>query len=616
MKKALFLLSVLTLVLLAACGRPGEPAPQPVPAAAGTEAPAETKAPGETAVPGVTEVPAPEAWEPGDTPAPLTYSWGGAEQEAILDGTWSWHYVTRDGKYVQRESAGEDSFQTGDWLGGAYPILRAEGAVTLSFPCRMPEEMRLYVFSPKGMAPAALEGNAFIPYAGANAYVLEANWKRGAPVNRSSAKYILLVEGACPGVLPETDAGVTAALLAADAWGCSFTLENGTPRAASLGGYVEGMTGWMKYALFRRTDFGGWEWLPPGRYEGWDEQACPAGSSKAFGLDWSWCLGTLGPGEYAALLSGNLSGQSADGTFAPPAGLRLPLYFTLGETDLPEPPGPLTLQESPEGTSAWMEQLSPHRWVQNVSLEGEAQYLLERDFSLFRLEEDGGLAYILPAYALPADRNESFYLTSTSRAAFPVELAAAYGDLEAGDYVIRRRMYALEPEDRLFRLELTGSSWRTLPEDRFLYLDTVFPLESSLTGVPLPVEPTPQWPDPAPDLDLPVLVEETACDAWAYRLRLKNPTDQRRDFSGVCDLYFCWEGEWLPLEKAVGYGLPGPEDLQPSGEGEWIGSFAPSYAVPLAPGTYRLVTKLFLFDGVAQTEWRFTADFPIPEGKP
>ena len=613
MKKNLHLLIALALalLLLTACGRPAGPGAAPSPSPAETAAPAETPAPAET------EAPSPEAWEPGDTPAPLTYSWGLESREAILDGTWSWHYVTGEGEYVHRESTDGGEFQSVDWLDGTHPVLRAEGEVTLSFPCRMPETMRLYVFSPMGLAPAALEGNTFTPYAGANAYVLEVNWKRGTPVNRSSAKYILLVDGACPGVLPETDAGVTAALLEADARGCSFTLENGTQQIASLGATVEGMMGRMNYALFRRTDFGGWEWLPPERYDRDDGQFCGAGSTQACGLDWSWCQGTLEPGEYAVLFSGVLTGWSSDGTYAPPAELRLPLYFTLGEEDLPEPPGPLAPQAAPEGMVSVLEQLSPHRWGQQVPLSGEDRCFMDRDFSLFRLEADGSLTYIRPAYALPAARNEPIPLTSTTQWVVPVELAAAYGDLEAGDYVLRRRLYPLEPDVQLFYYTFADRSWRTVPEDRILYLDTAFTLESPLSAVPLPVEPCPQWADPIPEPDLPVRVSETECDAWGYRLRLENSTDQGLSFSGVCDLYYLWEGEWLPLEKTgfglFGPGLLGPENLEPAGDGIWAGSFATGYAVPLAPGTYRLVTKLFQFDGVTQMEWRFAADFTVPE---
>ena len=596
MKKALFWLALAVLLPLAGCSRENRP-------------PAETPPPIVTEVPAETPAPSPEPWAPGDTPAPLTYSWGGNEQEAILDPTYSWHYADESGRTYDYESTAP-SVQLTDWLDGTYPVLRAEGDVALSFPCRMPEQMSLAAFSPNGAVPVELRDGSFTPYPGVNAYLLSVSWKRGKPVTRSWARYVLLVEGTGSARLPELEGGISLTLLEADARGCTFTLENEREEELFLDQGIGGIISGGYYALFRRTEAGVWEWLKPLRFPMETLITFPAGSSRTAELDWSWSQGTLEPGEYAVLFSCGLQNRTRS------AIERIPLtaFFTLGQNELPEPPGPPTLCEAPEGLSAALEQRSPRRWTQTVSSTGNLPYVLDRNAFLFRLEESGALTYILPEYTLPHSVNSPLLMTREGSQTIDLELAAAYGELAAGDYVLRRR--AVLNESSLWLAQEEAQN-RRIDSDRVRYLDTVFTLSDPLSDVPVNVDPCPMpfYADPATDPDLPFSAAGSVFDARGCRLRLENRGEQSAFLSHDFVLYFLWEGEWLPLENAEPGWTPGFPDegpLQPGESRELTGRFPPFYG-PLEPGTYRLVMRINFLDeeGYYTERTLLTADFSI-----
>lgn len=597
MKKTVLLLAVLILFAFTGCGRKAQ-------------APAETLPPLETEAPAETPAPTQEPWVPGDTP-PLPICSGGTEAcEAILDLTWSWHYVDDEGKNHDFESSGP-SPQLTDWLDGTYPILRAEGEVRLSFPCRMPDHMSLAAFSPKGAIPVELREGSFTPYAGANAYLLSVSWKRGKPLTRSEARYILLVEGTGPAQLPETESGISLTLLEADAQGCTFTLENQREKEFFLASRTDGMFYAGYYSLFRRTGSGTWEWLKPRRFPMESVTYWPAGSSRTAELDWSWSQGTLEPGEYAVLFTGGLLSRmsSADNR------IYLTAFFTLGQDELPEPPGPLTLCEAPEGLSSALEQRSPHRWTQAITSTGEIPCAVDRNAFLFRLEETGTLTYIRPEYTLPSGPNSPLLLSRAGIQQADVELAAVYGELESGDYVLRRRVYLME-SPVLLDVVLVRS--RRIPSDRIVYLDTGFTLSAPLSDVPLNVDPCPLpfYADPTSDPDLPVSAAGSVFDAHGCRLQLENRGEQPVGLSYDYVLFFLWEEEWLPLENnepgwTARFSEQGP--LQPGDSLELTGVFS-HYYDPLEPGTYRLVMRAGYLDGDGDRynkTTRLTADFTI-----
>ena len=99
------------------------------------------------------------------------------------------------------------------------------------------------------------------------------------------------------------------------------------------------------------------------------------------------------------------------------------------------------------------------RWVNNdVTKTGEGTVYAERDFSLFRKEEDGTLTFIPPKFRLPAELNYLWPVTE-EESGIAIDLAA-YGALDKGYYVVRRRIYLPEAGE-----DMTGfdRSWRTLP---------------------------------------------------------------------------------------------------------------------------------------------------------
>ncbi len=532
----------------------------------------------------------------------LTYGEGEDALEGIGVGSNTWNHTTRAGvkSSIYDEAAAYDA---ADWLDGSHPVLAAAGDVSLSFSCREPDSLSLSVFNSFGSAPAVSDGLRFTPYAGVNAYVLHARWDETPQGGWGSADYILLVDGSAPGDLPETEAGAKAALLAADAFGCSFTLENPDERDLVL--YAP--------ALFR-MDRGGWEWMKPLRLpedEGW---VCPAGKTVRLGFDWSRALGAMEPGEYALLLRGAFRARRGQGEET----VYIPLRFTLGENSLPEAPGPLSPLPEPEGLTLELTQLSAHRWVQTIAVETEDRYVPERDFTLFRAEADGSLSPVLPACRLSQQLNYPVTIGGeASRISLDVDLAAQYGVLQPGDYVARRRLFRLEEGEEWFRLDSPfDRSWRTLPEDRIVYADSRFHLSGYLAAPAMEVEPQ-SLPYTGEDPELPVSFRNGRYTSTEVRFTVKNPWDETLSFGRdeYALFYLDRNGEWLPLaqRRHPASGLLACE-IPPGESLEWQDSFGGEWSkyAPLPQGTYRLVFSAQLGEegegGFIAAEFRIRED--------
>ena len=302
------------------------------------------------------------------SPPDLTYTCGEESAAALVHGTYSWSYITRIGEWRGAESDAFCMFYDYDWLGQDAPILRAEGDVVLSFASREPDELGLTVFTSLGQTPVELRDGRFTPYAGVNTYALSARWEKAEQGGFGSCVYILLVEGDGPAELPRPEAQVSGEILEADAYGCTYTVENGMEVDLSL---PANQTTWdymgiSAYSLFRRTDTGGWEWVQPLRFIETRAGYCPAGERVTLGLDWSYYCGTLEPGEYTLVLSlRTLEKYRSRREY-----IYLPLVFTLGEDRMPEAPGPMDTVPDPAGIQSTVKWLSQHRFYQTLSRPG------------------------------------------------------------------------------------------------------------------------------------------------------------------------------------------------------------------------------------------------------
>ena len=542
-------------------------------------------------------------------PPPLTYVCGKEEARAMVCQVSSWNYRTRAGVKLHGEDRA-DNWQHTDWRSMGLSCPRTETEVRFSFPCREPDKAELLAFCDTGTVPVELRGMAFTPYAGAHAYLLSVHWKRGEQGGYGDGMYVLLVEGACAADLPETeDPTVHLTLLEADARGCSLALENDSPLVYSLGVSFDNSFA-LSYALFRRTDFGGWEWLEPLRCQRSETATYKPREICSVGLDWSWVHGTLEAGEYALLLIG---GMRRDGPGLIGA-VFSPLYFTLEGECLPDPPGPPEQVSPPAGLSSSLETLSPHRLVQELKNSGNTVWVIDRNFTLFRREADGSLCFLTPEYAFPADWNRPVYLPRGGTFRVSTELAAAYRELEAGDYVLRRRLYLPDEEELEDWPDMSAldRTWRTLPEERVRYLDTPFTLDAPLSRTSLEADPLigMYWPEYVPEEDPPLTVQAGTFTAEGGSLRLYNPSENTIVLMYEY-LYFREGEEWLPLARRIHSWMRLiPADILPAGETREVElAFWPGWPT-LPPGTYRLT--ILLNDHTGEDHWA-AAEFVIRE---
>jgi hypothetical protein len=527
---------------------------------------------------------------------------------ANLHGTYSWFHITRMGRGMGCESDGVADY---DWIGAGCPILAAEGPVSLDFTGEAPDRMSLSVYSDCGSAPLALRAESFTPLAGLHTYSLSCTWELEdpqAPGGSGSCTYILLIEGAEDlGPEPGDTENLTLTLREADAWGCTFALEKrgqGTCEPTR-----------SLYTLLRRTDAGGWDWVEPIRspYDGTKFSMTGDLTIENLAWEWSYTCGVLSPGEYRLQLGWTYGREkelwltSAD--------------FTVTETE-PEVPGPLTLCETPEGLECSLEQLSPHRWVQTLRLEGEGYgWRVDRDFDLFRMSENGTLTFIPPAYRLPAGLNEPFLRRMGWDMRLEADLAARYGDLEAGTYVIRRRALYLAAAEDLYREEgllQTFRSWRLAPEDLVEYLDTVLILASPLSAPDLEAEPLDPFLYIGEALTFPVSTEEDWYSSKQAHVMLKTPV--YADFPYDLEynpkdygLYFLEGEEWLPLKRQNYFRTRKLDEgrQEPGSTREEYISYDAVYA-DLEPGTYRLVLPATAYprkEGLEQQEGYIVLQF-------
>ena len=374
----------------------------------------------------------------------------------------------------------------------------------------------------------------------------------------------------------------------ADGYGCVFTLENLGTRPY-IPQPMSGDEG--PYALLRLGAAGDWERLVPihRSLDGYS-RGLNKGETWTGAWDWSYTYGTLSAGDYALLLRGTLG-----------RGVAKEAVYLLGTFTLmgaePAAPGPLTLCPMPDALENSLDKRSGHRWVQTLSPSAR-RWMAETDYTLFRMDGDGALEYIPPAYRLPDALNDANRLLYGGSAAFDVDLAAQYGELPAGTYVLRRRFLLCRSEELDSGMDQTRN-WRLIPEDRIIYGDTVFILSAALREVPRGVDPIDERIPPYTGEGSTQLISTagSVITAEGATLRLESLTPIRGYTLGVESdyfyLYFQYQGEWYPAEQQCRstHGLMAVY-LAPGETREVSYDFASRYGA-LEPGVYRLVLSCF-----------------------
>ena len=518
------------------------------------------------------------------SPPELTLVSGAVAVPANLHGTYSWSHITRMGRGMGCESDGVADY---DWLGAGCPVLAAKGPVTLDFAAKAPDRMSLFVDADLGSAPLAVTEEGFTPLAGLHTYSLGCTWEREdprAPGGSGSCTYILLIEGAEDlGPEPVNAENLSLTLREADAWGCAYTLEKRGLGTCEPVGTLN--------ALFRRTAAGGWDWVEPIRvpYEGSMFSMTGDLYMEDLAWEWSYAYGVLEPAEYRFQ-------QAWRYTYSGTRALWLvSADFTVADTETGFP-GPLNLCDTPEGLESGVERLSPHRWVQTVFARGAGaeSWQVENDFTLFRLSEDGSFRCILPAYRLPAGLNHSYPLRKGERL-LEIDLAAQYGDLEAGTYVLRRRVLHFLPEDQNDLAGRDYRTWRLAPADRVEYLDAVLTLDTPLSAPSLEVEPLDALLYTGLSPAFPVELGEGWNSGKQAQVELKTPAYADFPYSLHYNpknygLYFREGDEWLPLKRQRYFRLRGIDEVgQQPGSSMELNIYFDSVYGDLGPGTYRLV---------------------------
>ncbi len=551
-------------------------------------------------------------------PAP-TLSGGETDYEPILLSGNLWTHIYRSG--YTNTWGGFDltiPYTDIDWFAVGYPILKAKGELRLSFAGREPDSLELYAWTKTGRAQAEVREGRFTPFAGVNAYVLSCHWDKAAQGGYGSGSWILLIDGdeSCGPECTE-DGEIVLTVTEADSYGCAYTLANQGERHLAIENYKNTYVhADYVYTLLRRTSSGGWEWVQPRRCI---QETRPldvrSGQNLEDAWDWSYAYGILPAGEYCLQLRGTLTRHQVTET------VFIRGTFTLTDS-LPPDLGPLSLCSLPEGLSTELEMRSPHRWVQSFFPE-VTRYGAELGFSLYRLE-NGLLTYIAPEYCLPETLSGFHYLTSNNPCELDTDLAAQYGELPAGTYVLRRRFIRFT-EEEWAEVTWKDSSqyplahfreWREVPPERVEYGDTVFTLEEALSDVPLPVQPLDLYLYTGDSPLAPVKAENRIVNSVQALViwRAAEDTEGKTVFTPRnYGLYFRWEEEWFPLERAFLSGVWEDVSLAP-GEAteEYSYHFSTQHPTPLPPGDYRLLSPCrILPEEGRQISGYVAADFRI-----
>ena len=301
----------------------------------------------------------------------------------------------------------------------------------------------------------------------------------------------------------------------------------------------------------------------------------PAGETGKFVCDWSFPYGTLPPGRYRLKVWGN-PGEAIWHQGSVTAEFEL-----TGLETLPEPaPAPAS---APEWCRGSLERVSEHKLSFRLIAEEGHKFRWDEDWSLFRKE---GTAYILvpAAYRLTGIS----HITSRAELEWNVNLAAAYGELPAGEYLLRKRLLDLSawPEER-------RTDWDLIAPEKLTLLEVPFTLEETLPDILRETDPY-DWLLYVPGLPVEERVEVTYEDLSPAGITvwMKNTGEEELLAGFQWYLYFREGEEWFPAPLMVRGLYTNPGWALPPGEPRSQGIvFGPEWG-ELPPGDYRLVQQM------------------------
>jgi len=362
--------------------------------------------------------------------------------------------------------------------------------------------------------------------------------------------------------------GVSLAVKETHKNGCIFELTNGEDSSITLFN--------LDYYL-ERLEEGAWtdcELLRcPEGVNLWISEI-PAGESGFFSWDWSFPYGILIPGRYRLTIHGALdqrNGWEAAAEFE----------VTGEEVPLLPAPGPAP---APDWIKAEFHRVSNHKGLLSLNADPGHKVRWEEDYALFRKE---GTNYILvpAAYRLPWGRG---VLQDGGEWKQHINLAAAYGELQPGEYFLRKRLVDLTawPDEG-------KTDWDLISQEMITLLDVPFRLEETISDVS---RETDQWDRllyvPSEPVEDRVVLQYEDVSSFGICVSLRNKGENDLILGYHWFLYFREGEEWFPVPLKARYGwtltgmilTPGEEKTQDI-------PFEQEYGA-LLPGDYRLVQEL------------------------
>ncbi len=244
---------------------------------------------------------------------------------------------------------------------------------------------------------------------------------------------------------------------------------------------------------------------------------------------------------------------------------------------------------SPAGLSGEMERVTDHKWRLTFREEGGELWRYREEYTLLRKTEEG----YLPVTALNELPPFDHRLYGGQEKKISVNLAYAYGELPAGDYLLQKPFLSLaaHPEE-------AETDWELVPPEHFTLLEVPFTLPEDLPAASRPSDPWDYLLYQGQTLqkgDIAVWGEDFTSAGGT--LVLENRGEAEEIYGYDWTLYFREGKEWLPvpMSERPGSLLLGPI-VAPGEQVRQELSFEPLYGL-LPPGTYRLVQPLDLENG-------------------